>query len=149
MEHETIVIERVLEHAVTEVFGAWADPHIRSAWAPPLPGHVVIYDAADFRVGGLDRSRCGPAANPDVDVVARYLSIVDNERIVFSEAVSQAVRELSASLVSVGFAGSEALTELSLTVQLTSFTGEIAEGHRRGWTAALNNLAALLAVRSA
>lgn len=146
MQHETIVIERAFDHPVADVFAAWADPAIRAAWAAPAPGHVVIYDQAEFRVGGLDRSRCGPAAHPDVDVEARYLSIVGDGRIVFSEVITVGGRQLSASLISASFEGAGRRTRFTLTVQIASFAGPgIVEGNRQGWSAALGNLAGHLA----
>lgn len=146
MDHETIAIERTFDHPVADVFAAWADPAIRAAWSPPAPGHVVIYDQAAFSVGGSDRSRCGPAADPDVDVEARYLSIVQDGRIVFSEVISHGGRQLSASLVSASFAGIGGRTRFALTVQIASFAGPgIVDGNRQGWAAALGNLADHLA----
>lgn len=111
---------------------------------------MVIYDRADFRVGGVDQSRCGPADSIDIDVEARYLSIVENCRIVFSEVVSRFGEALSASLISTAFAALGQDTSITLTIQLVSFSGEgIVEGHRHGWSIALENLSAHLAVGGA
>jgi len=140
--HETLLFERTYACAPAVLFAAFADPAARSRWGRPSPDAVIIFDAADFRVGGRDVSRCGSALDPRFLVEAVYLDIVDGRRIVYAETVGEGSTHFSAGLYTVEITPSGARSALKLTVQLAAFTGpEAAEGVRAGFGAALDNLA--------
>ena len=58
------------------VFEAFADPVARMRWGVPSANVELVYLEADFRVGGRDVSRCGPAGNLMFHVDLTYLDIV-------------------------------------------------------------------------
>ena len=100
--HATLVIERSFDASPARVFEAFADPAARMRWGVPSANAELVYLEADFRVGGRDVSRCGPAGNLIFHVDLTYLDIVPASRIVSVETVSQDETRLSVSLITRG-----------------------------------------------
>lgn len=139
--HETFVLERRYDAEPGRVFAALADPEARRRWAVPSPDQAIEYEQADFRVGGCDVSRCGPVGDLRYRVEARYLDIVPDRRIVFSETIASGEVRFSVSLISVELAAAAAGTHLLLTDQIASLDGaNMAPGCKAGLGAALDNL---------
>jgi uncharacterized protein YndB with AHSA1/START domain len=140
--HETFVIETCIEASPAEVFAAYADVLAREAWGAP-GGDTMVYDAADFRVGGTDVFRCGPRDEPKFHGTVWYHDIVQDHRIVYVELVRTDDRKLCLGLVTLELVPDEQGTRLRSTNQLTSFAGpEMVAGSKSGTRAALHNLAA-------
>jgi len=74
--HETIVIERTYDAAIARVFAAFADPVMRAKWGAPSDTAVIIYDKANFAIGGRDVFRCGAKSDPTYHGETHYLHIV-------------------------------------------------------------------------
>jgi uncharacterized protein YndB with AHSA1/START domain len=140
--HKTFVFERICEAPVKAVFAAFADPKARARWGTPSSTAVMIYDEADFRVGGRDVFRCGSMADPRFRGETRYLGIVPDRRIISSETIETGGKPLSVSLVTVDLEpAADASTYVRLTVQLVSLDGPgMIAGSRTGYEAALDNL---------
>jgi uncharacterized protein YndB with AHSA1/START domain len=140
--HATLIFERVCEATVKTVFAAFADPKVRAAWGTPSETAVMIYDEADFRIGGRDLFRCGAKIDPKFRGETRYLDIVPNRRIVSSETIEFEGKRLSASLITVDLEpAADESTYVTLTVQLASFDGPgMIDGSKIGYDAALDNL---------
>jgi uncharacterized protein YndB with AHSA1/START domain len=142
LNHDTIVLERTYEATPARVFDAFASPEARMRWAVPSAHVELVYDKADFRVDGVDISRCGPGGNLIYRVETRYRDIVPQRRIISTEVVSEGGNALSFALITVEFLPAGSGTRLVLTDQVTAFGGRsMIDGHRAGHAAALNNLA--------
>ncbi|UVK42168.1 SRPBCC family protein [Mesorhizobium sp. AR07] len=140
--HATIVLERIYEASPARVFQALADPRARVRWGTPSKNVELIYDKADFRVGGLDISRCGPRGSLIYRVETRYIDIEPEQRIVSTELVREGWNRLSASLITVELQPVGASTRLVLTDQIAAFGGkDMVAGSEAGFSAALDNLA--------
>ena len=85
--HTTMVMERTYNAERARVFRAWADVDVRTRWSAPAAHMSIIYEAADFRVGGRDVSRCIEPGTADYVANVYYHDIRDNQRIVFAEDV--------------------------------------------------------------
>ncbi|MFO6420905.1 SRPBCC domain-containing protein [Hylemonella sp. W303a] len=141
VQHATLVFERELPAPITAVFEAYADATLRARWGAPSETAVIIYDAEDFREGGMDRFRCGSRQDPNIHVVTHYLEIIVNRRIVCSESITTSGRRLCAALTTVEFVPLAGRTRLKNTIQVASFIGAaMIEGHKVGQAAALDNL---------
>ncbi|GLS29810.1 Uncharacterized conserved protein YndB, AHSA1/START domain [Mesorhizobium albiziae] len=141
VNHDTIVLERLYDASPARVFEAFADPEARMRWGAPSSNTGLVYDEADFRVGGLDISRCGPKSNLIYRVETRYHDIVPEQRIISTEIVSEGVNRLSFSLITVQIEAAREGTKLTLTDQIAAFGGaSMIEGSRAGFNAALDNL---------
>ncbi|HYD88070.1 MAG TPA: SRPBCC domain-containing protein [Vitreimonas sp.] len=140
--HATIVMERTYNASPTRVFKAWSDVDARKRWSAPAEDIRIEYEAADFREGGRDVSRCIEPGNEDYVAVVHYLDIRRDQRIVFAEDVSHGVKRVSAALICVELQPAAEQTRLLLTMQIASFDGaNMEQGYQFGWSAALDNLA--------
>ncbi len=142
LAHATLVMERVFSAAPDRVFAAWESVEARQRWSAPASDILIRYEAADFREGGRDVSRCIEPGKPDYVAQVHYLDICRGERIVFAESVTYDGRRVSAALISVELFPEKSGTRLLLTLQIASFDGAGMEaGYQHGWSAALDNLA--------
>jgi uncharacterized protein YndB with AHSA1/START domain len=139
--HDTIVLERTYAAPPARVFQAFANVEARLHWGTPSSATGLVYDAADFRVGGVDISRCGPKGHLIYRVESRYWDIVPDVRIIWSEAVSEGVNRLSISLITVALEAAEGGTRLAFTDQIVAYgSASMIEGSRQGYAAALDSL---------
>lgn len=140
--HATLVMERTYNASVSRVFAAWADVEARKRWSAPADNIRIEYEAADFREGGRDVSRCIEPGNADYVATVTYLDIRKDQRIVFAEDVVHGDKRVSAALISMELAPKGEATHLALTMQIASFEGAgMEQGYQFGWSAALDNLA--------
>lgn len=139
--HATLVFEGLCNAPGETVFAAFADPVARALWGNPSETVVLIYDEADFRVGGRDVFRCGAKSDPRFRGETRYLDIVTNRRIVSSETIDTDGTRLSAGLVTLDLEPAGGSTRVRLTVQVVSLEGsDMIAGSKTGYDAALDNL---------
>jgi uncharacterized protein YndB with AHSA1/START domain len=147
MLHDTITMERTYNASPSRVFAAWESVEARLRWSIPFPGAGAAYDQAEFEVGGLDIMRCGPRDDMRFLAHVRYLEIVRDRRIVMAERVAEDGKIRAASLITIMFepAGpnsSGKATKQTVTMQVSALDGSgMLDGYRKGWTAALDNLA--------
>ncbi|HMR76786.1 MAG TPA: SRPBCC domain-containing protein [Polyangiaceae bacterium] len=140
--HDTIRLERQLAHPPSAVFAAYADVDQRVAWTAPSDDEIVVFEADDFRVGGLDQFRCGPRRAPDFVGTTRYDHIIDNELIVFTERLVHGDQLLAMSLITWALTPTATGTTLVITDQVTSLAGQgPIDGSRDGYAAILDRLA--------
>lgn len=64
------------------------DGQMREAWGAPEEGMVLTMDKSDFRVGGHETHRCGPADNPEFTVDTRWYRIEGPHDATFTETVN-------------------------------------------------------------
>lgn len=128
------------------MFAAYADPAVRAIWTAPSPEEAVIYADTDFRPGGTDHFRCGPAASPTFAGTTRYEVVEYAALIVCQERISEHGRPRSLSTITWRFTATGAGTVLSVTDQVTALDSPaMIDGARTGYHAALANLAGWLA----
>lgn len=145
LSHDTVTFERRYDAPPQRCFAAWADSEAMSRWAVPGPDHALLYEQSDFRVGGRDIARCGAKGDLRFRAEVLYLDIVEDERIVFAETISEGGKPLCASLVSVCIAPDGKGARLNMTCQVTEFMDGMADGYREGYGASLDNLVSELA----
>jgi uncharacterized protein YndB with AHSA1/START domain len=140
LQHATITLQHSYSAPLERVFSEFADPVARARWSAP-PQDALIYDEADFRVGGKDVFRCGPKGDPKFRGETRYLQIVPNARVVCSETVDMDGQRLAVALTTLDFERTEDGTNLTVTVQMVSFAGpDMIHGYESGNKSALKNL---------
>lgn len=141
VEHATFTIERTYDAPPQRVFTAFADPAARIRWLS-LDGMDTAEYELDFRVGGREFSRGGPAGGPTYTAEGRYANIVADERIVYAYAMDADGVPLSVSLTTVEFRPTDRGTRLTLTEQGAFLDGMDRPDHRsQGISAQLDNLA--------
>ena len=140
LQHATITLQHSYSAPLERVFSEFADPVARTRWSAPSDD-VLIYDEADFRIGGKDVYRCGPKADPKFRGETRYLDIVPNARVVSSETVDMGGERLAVALTTLDFEPTEDGTNLTVTIQVLSFVGpDMIHSYESGNKSALKNL---------
>lgn len=139
LRHQTLTFEREYDASPQRLFAAFADPRARERWAAPT-GARLVYDAADFRTGGIDLCRCGSPDDLRYDVENRYLEIEPDQRIVVSETVREGGRVLSHALNAVEIVDGPGGAMLKLTIQMAALGPGMLDGARLGHAATLDNL---------
>ena len=150
LDHDTIRLERSYPHPPSSVFDAYADVDRRAQWSAPSDDEDVVFEAHDFRVGGVDEFRCGLKGQLHFVGTTRYEHLVEDELIVYTERLSTTDGTLQAmSLVTWSIAPDGTGSRLTIVDQVTSVDGEgPIEGSRAGYAAMLDQLATYLDRRS-
>jgi uncharacterized protein YndB with AHSA1/START domain len=144
--HDTFVIERIYESSVTKVFRAWADPALKARWFAGSADALRDGYQLDFRVGGREVLRSGPAGGPLYTYTAEFRDIVDEQRIVAATDMLADETRISVTQVTVEFHRSGNATRLVLTEQGAYLDGEETPTQReKGTRALLDSLGASLA----
>ncbi len=144
--HGFISLERNYRVPANRVYAAFAVPEIRRQWNSPAEGIEVRIDKNDFRTGGRTVEICVAEGQDIARVETSYLHIVENRRLLFSEAISDPESFLGASLVTVEFQGTDAGTRLAIVIQTCGVDGSGLENEVVvGWRSALDRLVRVLA----
>lgn len=133
----SLTITRRLNAPPAKVYGAWTDPAQIARWWGPDEQAETLLAEVDARVGGRFRIVSRAPDGEQHDVSGVYREVVPNEKLVFTWAWhSTPERE---SLVTVALKRDGDATVLTLTHE--QFFDEAArDGHRHGWTGALDKL---------
>jgi uncharacterized protein YndB with AHSA1/START domain len=134
----SLTIRRRLKAPPARVWSAWTEPDKLVQWFGP-DGGPVVEATADVRVGGGFHVAFHTLDGERHDVRGVYREVAPLERLVFTWAWrTTPERE---SLVTVGLRPDGEVTVLTLTHE--QFFDEAArDGHRTGWTGALDKLEA-------
>lgn len=145
--HDTFVIERVYNASPARVFAAWSSIEAKTGWAGC---HEGARHEMDFRVGGRETHRGGPAGGPEYVVEAVYHDIVPDCRIVIGYTMDADGKRLSVSLQTVEFKPEGAGTRLIFTEQGVYLDGRDVPAHREhGTGVALDRLGEVLSAQVA
>lgn len=145
VEHGTIRLERVYKAKPQRVFAAWAEAEARAKW--DVPGRWLITEQTfDFREGGREMKRFGPAGDPRFLAEARYAEIVPGRRIVYSYGMTDRGERISVSLTTVEFMAVAGGTRLVLVEQVALLDGRDKLAHREeGIASKLDKIGLLVA----
>lgn len=143
--HGAFRFRRTLEAPVERAWSAYVDVEQRSVWAVP-EGEEVVYDAADFAVGGRDSYRCGTPGDLAIHVTTSYVRIDTPRSFV---AVNEVHRDDTAVAVDIThwlLEADGATTRLTVEVQVTSLAGVgVLDGYRIGHERTFDHLEQFLA----
>ena len=140
--YEKFTIERTYAAQRARVWAALADPATKAQWfgAPGTEERVTM----DFREGGIE-VREGEHQGNTYRFEARYVDIVDQERIVNSYDMFYGGTKLSVSISSYELADAGDSTRLTFTESMAVFDGkETLESRRSGTESILDALAQFL-----
>ena len=82
-----LVLERVVDVPPERVWDAWTRPEHVKAWFTPAPWSTVDCEI-DLRPGGIFRTVMRSPEGEEHDSAGCYLEIVENERLVWTDALS-------------------------------------------------------------
>lgn len=139
VSYEKFTIERTYAAQRSRVWAALADPAAKAQWfgAPGTQERGTM----DFREGGIE-VREGEHQGHGYRFEARYVDIVEQERIVSSYEMSYGGTKLSVSISSYELADAGDSTRLTFTESMAVFDGkETLESRRSGAESILDALA--------
>jgi uncharacterized protein YndB with AHSA1/START domain len=143
--HDTFVITRVFEATPARVFAAFADPVAKARWFIGPKEWGTFDHKLDFRVGGREVNRGGPADGAAHAFNAVYLDIVENQRIVYAYDMHIGDRRISVSLATIELKPHGKGARLTFTEQGAFLDGYDDAGSRqRGTEKLLDQLGAAL-----
>ena len=120
------------------------DGKSREAWGAPEDTMVLPMESEDFRVGGQDRHRCGPAENPHFAVETRWYNIDAPKAVTFTETIIDGGAAMATTLVTYAVTPDGKGARRVVHVAVASFTGADAIGEvEEGGTGGLSNLEAM------
>ena len=122
--HATFTLERIYDATPARVFGAFADTEAKRRWFAEGEGWVIDEFTADFRAGGIERSRFRFRDGPPMRNDTIYQDIVPNERIIIAYSMMIGENRISSSLATMEFKAVPGGTRLTLTEQ-----GAYLDGH--------------------
>jgi uncharacterized protein YndB with AHSA1/START domain len=135
----SLKLTRRLKAPAPKVYAAWTEADKMMRWFCPAKFEVVTAEA-DPRVGGRFRVLMRSPEGTEHDARGEYREVVPNEKLVFTWAwVSEPEWD---SQVTILLAADGAATDLTLIHEKLP-TESSRDGHREGWTGALENLAAI------
>jgi uncharacterized protein YndB with AHSA1/START domain len=84
-----LIITRMIDAPREKVFRAWTDPELLKRWFAPLPYTTPIAEL-DVRPGGANLIVMRDPQGNDLPNRGVYLEVVENERLVFTNAYTKA-----------------------------------------------------------
>jgi len=103
VDNRDFTIVRTYAYSPAQVFDAWADPAKKKLWFGDGPGFSDVTHNHDFREGGRDHNSATHADGWRSTFDSEYISIVPNERIVYTYAMTLDGVPLSGSVTCVTF----------------------------------------------
>lgn len=133
----TMTVTRTLPAPPARVYDAWLNPAMLARFMVPCDGGAEAEVANDPRVGGTFRIVMHDG-DREVPHHGTYLELMPHSRIVFTW---QSPHSVEGSLVTLTLAPEGEGTHVTLR-QDRFAAEELCEGHRKGWTRILDELAA-------
>jgi uncharacterized protein YndB with AHSA1/START domain len=141
-ERPSLTLTRRYPVAPEKVWRAWTEPEAVKRWFGPGPGEPVSAAELDVRVGGRFRIVFGGADGKAHECAGVYREVVPNRKLVFTWCWPNSTPD-RISVVSIEFRQSAEGTDLIFRHE--QFFDEAArDGHKRGWSGALEKLDAFL-----
>jgi len=131
VDHHNFTIARTYAYTPAQVFSAWADPAKKALWFGNSPSIEVLESAVDFRVGGRDHAASRHERGVTTTFDAEYVSIVDDELIIYMYSMTLDGAPMSASVATIAFEPVEGGTLLTVTEQ-GAYLGDFAAGGGEG-----------------
>jgi uncharacterized protein YndB with AHSA1/START domain len=144
-----LVLTRIIDAPREKVFKAWTDPELLKQWFAPAPW-TTPFAEMDVRPGGASLIVMrGPDGNefPNRGV---YLEVVENERLVFTDAYTQAWEPSEKPFMTAILTFEDESGKTKYTARVRHWTAADREAHEnmgfhQGWGQCADQLAALVA----
>ena len=155
---DAVVIERIIDAPLGLVWQMWTDPEHFKAWYGP-EGATIPVAKMDVRVGGT-RLVCMEVQTPNGPMrmwfTGEYREVIENERLIYTESMSDENGDVSAPSDMGMPAGHPMTTEVRVELNDIGGRTKMVLTHvgiprdspgAAGWEMALDKLAAYLATR--
>ena len=144
-----LVLTRIINATREKVFKAWTDPELLKQWFAPLP-YTTPKAELDVRPGGSNLIVMRDAAGHDFPNRGVYLDVVENERLVFTDAYTKAWEPSAKPFMTVILTFEDEGGKTNYTARVLHWTVADRETHEKmgfyqGWGQCTDQLEALAA----
>lgn len=144
-----LVLTRLIDAPPAKLFRAWTDPALLRQWFAPRPWTTPVAEL-DVRAGGSSLIVMRSPDGTDMPLHGVYLEVVDNERIVFTNAYTKAWEPSDKPFMTVIVTFEDADGQTRYTARARHWTVADRETHEQmgfhqGWGKCADQLAALVA----
>jgi uncharacterized protein YndB with AHSA1/START domain len=143
-----LVLMRLFDAPPEKVYRAWTEPELLKQWFAPLPW-TTPHAEIDLRPGGANRIVMRSPEGDDYPNHGVYLEVVPNERLVFTDAYTQAWVPSQAPFMRVVLTFEDAGGKTSYTSRVLHWSVDDRKRHEdmgfhQGWGQCADQLAELL-----
>lgn len=144
-----LVLTRVIDAPRAKVFKAWTDPELLKQWFAPRPYTTPVAEL-DVRPGGANLVVMRDPEGKDHPNRGVYLEVVENERLVFTDAYTRAWEPSEKPFMTVILSFEDEGGKTRYTARARHWTVADRETHEKmgfdqGWGLCTDQLAALVA----
>jgi uncharacterized protein YndB with AHSA1/START domain len=144
-----LVLTRIIDAPRAKVFRAWTDPELLKQWFAPLPYTTPVAEL-DVRPGGANFIVMRDPQGNDLPNRGVYLEVVPNERLVFTDAYTEAWQPSPKPFMTVILTFEDVSGKTRYTARVRHWTVADRETHEKmgfhkGWGLCTDQLAALVA----
>jgi uncharacterized protein YndB with AHSA1/START domain len=144
-----LVLSRIIEAPPHKVYRAWTEPELLKQWFAPAPFTTPVAEL-DVRPGGANFLVMRSPEGQELPNRGVYLEVVPNERLVFTDAYTEAWQPSAKPFMTVILTFEEEGGRTRYTARVRHWTAEDRETHEKmgfhqGWGQCTDQLAALVA----
>jgi uncharacterized protein YndB with AHSA1/START domain len=144
-----LVLTRIINAPREKIFKAWTDPELLKQWFAPLPYTTSVAEM-DLRPGGANLIVMRDPQGNDMPNRGVYLEVVENERLVFTDAYVKAWEPSEKPFMTVILTFEDQGGKTKYTALVRHWTIADREAHEKmgfheGWGLCTDQLAALVA----
>lgn len=143
-----LVLTRLIDAPRAKLYAAWTQPDLLKQWFAPLPYTTPIAEL-DVRPGGANKITMRGPDGVDMPNRGVYLEVVPNERLVFTDAYTEAWAPSEKPFMTVILTFEEEAGRTRYTARVRHWTVEDREAHEKmgfheGWGICADQLEALV-----
>ncbi len=144
-----LVLTRIIDAPREKVYRAWTDPELLKQWFAPAPFTTPVAEL-DVRPGGSNRIVMRDPQGNEFPNRGVYLEVVENERLVFTDAYTKAWEPSKKPFMTVIVTFEDEGGRTRYTARARHWTAADREAHEKmgfheGWGRCADQLAALVA----
>jgi uncharacterized protein YndB with AHSA1/START domain len=144
-----LVLSRIIDAPPHKVYRAWTEPELLKQWFAPAPFTTPVAEL-DVRPGGANLIVMRSADGTEFPNRGVYLDVVPNERLVFTDAYTEAWQPSQKPFMTVILTFEDEGSRTRYTARVRHWTMEDRETHEnmgfhQGWGQCADQLAALVA----
>jgi uncharacterized protein YndB with AHSA1/START domain len=148
VSNRELVLTRIIDAPREKVFKAWNDPELLKQWFTPLP-YTTPFAQLDVRPGGANLIIMRDPQGNEFPNRGVYLEIIQNQRLVFTDAYTEAWEPSEKPFMTVILTFEDAGGKTKYTARVLHWTVADRETHEKmgfheGWGKATDQLEALL-----
>jgi uncharacterized protein YndB with AHSA1/START domain len=149
VEDRELVLTRLIDAPREKLFRAWTDPELLRQWFAPLP-YTTPTAELDVRPGGSSLIVMRAPDGTDMPLNGVYLEVIRNERLVFTNAYTEAWAPADKPFMTVIVTFEDEGGKTRYTARARHWTVADREAHEKmgfhqGWGKCADQLAALVA----